>query len=340
MGRRSRRKELSWLSFCVLLAGGVAGCQKGPRQVAPPEIQAVPVAHPVEREVTDFVDFTGRTDAVNSVNIVPRVTGYLVRMPFKEGSEVKKGDLLFEIDPRPYEAQWDQAKAQVGLYQASLELARTTLERYKALDKSTPGAVSKQAMDQYQAAVVEAEAQVDAQKKSLEVYRLNKEFTRIESPIDGQVSRYYLTLGNLVNQDQTLLTTVVSLDPIHVYFDMDERTLLEIRQAIAEGTIGAARTERSFGADRAGKRRGLSAPGHHQFRQQPGQRHHREHHHPRRAGKPPAVVPTDAVAGSVAPPEQRDPAAAAGPPKAPAADPPPVVPRNVRAGPVPHRPTP
>jgi multidrug efflux system membrane fusion protein len=158
-------------------------------------------------------------------------------MPFKEGSEVKKGDLLFVVDPRPYQAQLDQADAQVGLYQASLDLAKTTLARYQALEKSTPGAVSKQALDQYEAAVVEAEARVKSQQKSLEVYQLNKEFTTIRSPIDGQVSRYYLTLGNLVNQDQTLLTTVVSLDPMYAYFDMDERTLLEIRKALAEGKI-------------------------------------------------------------------------------------------------------
>ncbi len=232
-----RGKGLFGLSFCLLLAGGVAGCQKGLRQVAPAEVQAVPVARPVQREVTDFADFTGRTDAVNSVNIIPRVTGYLVQMPFKEGSEVKKDDLLFEIDPRPYQAQLDQAKAQVVLYHASLELAKSTLARYEALDRSTPGAVSKQALDQYEATVVEAQARVESQNKTLEVYRLNKEFTRIVSPIDGQVSRYYLTLGNLVNQDQTLLTTIVSLDPMYAYFDMDERTLLNIRKAVAEGKI-------------------------------------------------------------------------------------------------------
>jgi multidrug efflux system membrane fusion protein len=227
------------LGFCLLLAGSVAGCQKGLRQVASPEVQAVPVAHPIEREVTDFVDFTGRTDAVESVNVVARVTGYLQKPPFQEGSEVKAGELLFEIDPRPYQAQLDQAEAQVVLYQASLELAKSTLARYQALDKSTPGAVSKQALDQYQAAVVEAEARVQSQKKSLEVYQLNKEFTRIVSRIDGQVSRYYLTQGNLVNQDQTLLTTVVSLDPMYAYFDMDERTFLRIGATISEGKVTA-----------------------------------------------------------------------------------------------------
>ena len=197
----------------------------------------MPVSHPIQRVVTDYRDFTGRTDAVHSVNIVPRVTGYLVTMPFTEGSEVKAGDLLFEIDPRPYQAQLDQAKSQVTLNEAELNLAESTLARYEELDKTTPGAVSKQALDQYKAAVDEAKARLDAQNKSLEVYKLNKEFTQVASPIDGQVSRYYLTLGNLVNQDQTLLTTVVSLEPMYAYFDMDERTKEQIDTAISEGKI-------------------------------------------------------------------------------------------------------
>ncbi len=221
----------------TVLALGIIGCRKAAPEVAPAETPAAPVANPVEREVTDFADFTGRTDAIHSVNIVPRVTGYLVRMPFREGTEVKKDDLLFEIDPRPYQAQLDQAQAQVTLNEAQLALAKSTLARYQELDRSTPGAVSKQELDQYRAAVTEAEARVSAAKKSLEVYQLNLEFTKVKSPIDGQVSRYYLTLGNLVNQDQTLLTTVVSLDPMYAYFDMDERTMIQIRKAIATGQI-------------------------------------------------------------------------------------------------------
>jgi multidrug efflux system membrane fusion protein len=215
----------------------IAGCRAKTREAGPAEVPVTPVSHPIQRVITDYVDFTGRTDAVQSVDIIARVTGYLVQMPFQEGSEVKAGDLLFEIDPRPYQAQLDQAKSQVKLNEAQLELAKTTLSRYEDLDKTTNGAVSKQALDEYKAAVVEAEARVDAQKKALETYNLNKEFTRVVSPIDGQVGRYYLTLGNLVNQDQTLLTTIMSLDPMYAYFDMDERTLLQIHKAIAEGKI-------------------------------------------------------------------------------------------------------
>jgi multidrug efflux system membrane fusion protein len=197
----------------------------------------VPVSQPIERQVTDFVDFTGRTDAVQSVDVRARVTGYLVQMPFKEGTEVKKGDLLFEIDPRPYQAQLDQAQSQVALTQAQLLLAKTTLARDRRVNIDVPGSISAQQLDQDQAAVDEATARVKAAQAATEAYRLNLEFTRVTSPIDGMVSRYYLTLGNLVNQDQTLLTTVVSLDPMYAYFDMDEATLLNVRRAIKEGRI-------------------------------------------------------------------------------------------------------
>jgi multidrug efflux system membrane fusion protein len=187
--------------------------------------------------VTDYVDFTGRTDAVLAVDVRARVTGYLMETPFKEGAEVKKGDILFVVDTRPYQAQFDQAEGQVNRYQAQLELAKTTLARYQGLASSDPGAVSKQALDQDQAQVIEADAALKAVKASLKVYKLNLSFCKVSSPIDGQVSRYYLTPGNLVNQDQTLLTAVVSLDPMYAYFDVDEATLLKVYRAIEEEKI-------------------------------------------------------------------------------------------------------
>ena len=138
------------------------------------------------------------------MDIRARVSGYLVKMPFKEGAEVKEGELLFEVDPRPYQAQYDQADGQVNLYKAQLELAKANYARDQEVAK-TPGAVSIQQLDQDKAAVDEADAAVKAFQASLEVYKLNLSFTKVTSPIDGQVSRYYLTLGNLVVQDQTLL---------------------------------------------------------------------------------------------------------------------------------------
>jgi len=223
---------------CAALAGLAAGChqQQGPPPAQPP---VVPVSQPVQRQVTDTVEYTGRTDAVQSVSVRARVTGYLTKMPFKEGAEVKTGDLLFEIYPRPYQAQLDQAVSQVGVAEAQLRLAQATLERAKPL--LAKNAISQQEYDQDQAAVDQAAAQVKAAKATVEVYRLNLEFTRVTAPVDGQVSRYYYTVGNLVTQDQTLLTTVVSVDPMYAYFDMDERTILRIRAAINEGKIKAVK---------------------------------------------------------------------------------------------------
>jgi multidrug efflux system membrane fusion protein len=216
-----------------LIASG--GCQRPASQVAPAEPPVLPVSKPIQRAVTDYVDFTGRTDAVEAVDIRPRVTGFLLRAPFKEGSDVKKDDLLFEIDPRPYQAQLNQAKGQVALNEASLKLAQATYAR--DLPLASKGAVTQQELDQDKAAVDEADARLKATKASLQVYELNLEFTKVTAPIDGQTSRYYLRAGNLVNQDQTLLTTIVSLDPIHVWFEMDEPTLLQLRRARNTGEI-------------------------------------------------------------------------------------------------------
>src|SRR5205807_7608675 len=118
----SRRLSVVRRCMIILLTGfglmASGGCRQSPSQVAPAEPPVLPVSKPVRREVTNYVDFTGRTDAVEAVDIRPRVTGYLVRIPFKEGSEVKKGDQLFEIDPRPYQAQRQQAQGQVALNEA------------------------------------------------------------------------------------------------------------------------------------------------------------------------------------------------------------------------------
>ena len=131
------RQDMNARSFLLVCGCGglllwAAGGERGPLQAAAGEAASVPVSRPVAREVTDYVDFTGRAEAVNSVNVVARVSGYLVKSPFKEGSDVKAGDLLFEIDPRPYQAQYDQALAQVNLNTAQLKLAQATLAPRRA----------------------------------------------------------------------------------------------------------------------------------------------------------------------------------------------------------------
>ena len=232
----SDRGIVGWVCLGAAAVAAISGCAQKQGEVAPAEPLAVAVSQPVEREVTDFVDFTGRIDAKESVSVVPRVTGYLMSMPFKEGAEVKKDDVLFQIDPRPYQAQFDQASGQVLLNEARVKEAKADNARAQELAK-TPGAIAKQDLDRYQAVEDEAIAALQAAKASLEVFKLDLGFCNVTSPIDGQVSRYFLTPGNLVNQDQTQLTTVVSVDPMYVYFDMDETTLLRIRTAINEGKI-------------------------------------------------------------------------------------------------------
>jgi membrane fusion protein, multidrug efflux system len=236
-GKCRNRAKSVLLAGCFGVALAGSGCAKATPQVAPPEPPAIPVSQPVKRDVTEYEDFTGQTQAVESVDIRPRATGYLVKIPFKEGSEVKANDILFEIDPRPYQAQLDQATGQVNLYQAQLKLAKLVYARDLAINARVPTSISQQNIDQDLASVDEAQARVDAFVKNREAYQLNLEFTKVHSPIDGLVSRYYLKLGNLVNQDSTLLTTVVSLDPMYCYFDMDEPSLLRIRMAINTGKM-------------------------------------------------------------------------------------------------------
>ncbi len=227
---------LALLLLSLVGSGLLTGC--GPR---PPQADNAPlvvvVSRPIQREVMDVEEFTGRLDAVNSVDVRPRVTGYLMKMPFTEGAEVKKDALLFEIDERPYKAQFDRAQADVYLQEAKLKLAKADNIRAKKIRADNAAAISQQDLDKYQAAEEVEDAAVKAAKANVEVYKLNLDWCKVLSPINGQVSRYFLTVGNLANQDTAILTTIVSLDPIYAYFDMDERTLLRIKNRIIEGKV-------------------------------------------------------------------------------------------------------
>jgi multidrug efflux system membrane fusion protein len=203
------------------------------------EAQVVPVAYPVQRSVTDYVDYTGRTDAVQSVSVRARAQGNIISIPFAEGAEVhgpsggKPGDLLFEIDPAPYQAAVELAQSQLEVAKAQLVLAKATYEQ----DKSAAQAVSKQQLNQDKAAVDVAAARIVGAEATLKQAELNLSYTKVRAPITGEVSRYFLTVGNLVVQDATLLTTIVSMDPMYAYFDMDERTLNRYKRGILNGTI-------------------------------------------------------------------------------------------------------
>jgi multidrug efflux system membrane fusion protein len=222
-------------------AGGEKRDEDGPQvpakpsKIVPTEAPAVVVAKPVPRQVTDFIDFSGRTGAVNAVTIVPRVTGYIVKTAFKEGSDVRRGDLLFEIDPRPYQAKLDALSAKLAQSKTSLRLAMVTYARFRELFQKSPGTVSQGDLDLHQAQEEQAVASLELARANLEAAKLNLQWTKVTAPIDGRIGRYDLTVGNLVNQDVTKLTTLVSLDPMYVLFDMDETSLLRIKQTINEG---------------------------------------------------------------------------------------------------------
>ncbi|NLE36421.1 MAG: efflux RND transporter periplasmic adaptor subunit, partial [Pirellulaceae bacterium] len=200
------------------------------------ERPTVTVARPAVGKVVDYAYFTGRTEAPESVNVQSRVTGYLTSIDFTPGAEVKANQRLFLIDPRPYQAALDRADGQVQLAEARLKLAKADYARAVEIAK-TPGAISQQDVDKYAAARGEATAAVAAAEANRESARLNVEFTSVVSPVDGVVGRNLLTLGNLVRQDDTLLATVVSQDPMYAYFDIDEYVMLRVMRLIKEGQI-------------------------------------------------------------------------------------------------------
>ena len=231
-----------WAVAALLWLAALPGCKSSESsadqaQAGPP----VTVSVPIERTVTDYEDYTGRTDAIQSLQVQARVTGYLDKVYFKEGSEVAAGAVLYEIDPRPYQDQLDAAKAQLAVNKAALNLAKANNARFKALFKTSPGAVSQLELDQYQAQEEQALANVDLAKANVATAELNLTWTKVTTPISGLISRTLITLGNLVTANVTLLTTVVSVDPMYAYFDVDEPTMLRVHRLINEGKFKSAR---------------------------------------------------------------------------------------------------
>ncbi|MCE9546074.1 MAG: efflux RND transporter periplasmic adaptor subunit [Planctomycetia bacterium] len=226
------------LACAAVTSAALSGCGYGQAQSPPPPnmTPVVEVAVPITQVVTDFEEFTGRTDAVESVNVVARATGYLAAVHFHEGAIVKKGQLLFDIDAKPYQALFDQAQGQVDLMKAQVKQAVSDNDRAKELSK-TEGAISRQDIDKYLHTMEQMQAALKAAKATLETARINLGYCQVTSPIDGRISRFFITPGNMVTQDQTLLTNVVSLDPIYAYFDIDERTYAQIQQLKREGKM-------------------------------------------------------------------------------------------------------
>jgi RND family efflux transporter MFP subunit len=203
----------------------------------------VKVVQPLVREITEWDEFTARLEAVDSVEVRPRVGGYLESIHFRDGAMVKKGDLLFSIDPRPYAAALRRAEADRAVATARLALARKNYER--AADLVASRAISREESDIRESSVRQAEASLQEAEAAVEAARLDVEFTQVSAPISGRVGRKLVTEGNLITggpgSQGTLLTTIVSLDPIYAYFEADEGSLLKYTRLALTGERPSSR---------------------------------------------------------------------------------------------------
>jgi len=208
----------------TLLAGFLAGALLAPAGLASAQQQEPPlvtVAKPVVRDIVEDDEFVGRFEAVDDVAIRARVSGYLENVHFRDGQIVNKGDVLFTIDRRPYQAAFDAAKSQVDVATSLMEFSKTQLERAEQLAQS--GNLPASTLDDRRREFLSAQAQHQGAEAALRTASLNLEFTEIKSPLSGRIGRRLVSPGNLVQPDSTLLTTIVALDPIDFYFDIDER---------------------------------------------------------------------------------------------------------------------
>lgn len=225
------------LAVAIALALAASGCGS---HAAEPAADApapdVSVATVVARPIQQWDAFTGRVAAVEAVELNPRVSGYVERVNYREGQEVVAGDVLFVIDERRYRADFDQAAAELERLRSEARLAQSQDARAQTLIDAR--AISTEEFDSRKAATAQAQAAVRAAEAAVARARLDLEYTQVRSPISGRAGRAQVTVGNLARADSTLLTTIVSVDPVHVYFEADEQTFLRL----AKQTDGAATT--------------------------------------------------------------------------------------------------
>ena len=222
------RQPCALTVFITLSAAFLAACNKGsaPAEPPPPDVE---VASVLSRSVQAWDEFNGRVRAVPTVELRPRVSGYIDRVAYKEGSEVQPGDLLFVIDPRPYRNAFHNAQAQLERAQAAANLARSRMEHAQALFAAQ--AMSREEFNGRQTELSQTAAEARAAEAAVATARLNLGFTEVRAPIAGRAGRAYLTAGNLAQADQSILTTLVSQDPMYVYFDCDEHSFLRYKEA-------------------------------------------------------------------------------------------------------------
>lgn len=225
------------LSLVALgMASLVAGCTKGMPPVAPPKPPEVAYVHPTNDLVRDYEDFTGRIEAAKTVNVVPQVSGKLTKIWFDDGVEVKSGDDLFTIDPRPYQAALDSASATLKQMQADMKLQKTLLDRAEDLHKK--GTVAQEDLDRARASYEIAVARRDLAKAAQATAELNLEYCHIKAEIDGTISRRKVDPSNQLTAYTTMLTTIVKEDTLYANFDVDERTHLRLQRLDLTKTLG------------------------------------------------------------------------------------------------------
>ena len=221
---------------CILLL--LNGCSSTAPTISKPPELVVTVAHPVQKSVVSYDEFTGRTEAVGLVEVRARVSGYLNKVAFEEGSEVKKGDLLFEIDPRPFQADLDRIQARLTSDEAKLRELTAEYTRNKVLHDRR--AISLEELQQREAARDVAAANINATKAEISKAKLDLEFSRVTAPIAGRVSRAEIKEGNLISPqtgNSPILTSIVPQSPIYVYFDVDERRLIRHLKMISDKNL-------------------------------------------------------------------------------------------------------
>ncbi|OKB68456.1 efflux transporter periplasmic adaptor subunit [Serratia marcescens] len=230
-----KAKTITLIAAATSVAFAAVGCKENPSPAAPVPPPNVPVAEVLVRPITPFVELTGSLTAIKRVELRPRVAGYVQEVHVPEGRVIEKGYPLFLIDPRPFQAALNAATARLQEAEAASTLAQADYTRAKTL--FIQNVIARDRLDAATAAMNASKAQVNVAKAAREAAKLDMDFTRVTAPITGRVGQTLITEGNYVASGVTPLTTIVSIDPLHVYFDVDERTYLQSLAAWRDKTV-------------------------------------------------------------------------------------------------------